>query len=74
MSERTEKKLATRLAALSGIHERLANAHPSLVRGLVWCHTCGRCESVNSAECLRSGWPKCCGCTMSLDAPRAGAR
>jgi hypothetical protein len=55
--------------AARGLHERLANANPKLSRGLVWCHACGRCESVKAAECLRTGWPKCCGATMSLDAP-----
>ena len=51
------------------LHERLANANPKLSRGLVWCRQCGRCESVNAAECLRSGWPKSCGYTMTIDAP-----
>lgn len=43
--------------------------HPKLARGQVWCRTCGRTERVDSAECMRSGWPKCCGSTMTVDAP-----
>ena len=52
-----------------GLHDKLANCHPSLRRGMVWCRSCGRSEKVNSAECLRSGWPKCCGVTMTIDVP-----
>ena len=40
-----------------------------LRRGRVWCLTCRRSQLVDSAECLRMGWPKCCGYTMSLDSP-----
>lgn len=32
----------------------------------VKCQTCHREERVNFGACLRSGWPKCCGATMSL--------
>jgi hypothetical protein len=42
---------------------------PQLARGTVWCHECGRSVRVDSGECLGSGWPKCCGFTMSLDSP-----
>ncbi len=52
------------------LHDILAASHPSLVRGRVWCRTCGRYIAVDSAECLRSGWPKCCGYTMTVDAPK----
>lgn len=41
----------------------------SLSAGLVWCRECGRRRSVDSAKCLRQGWPKCCGATMSLCPP-----
>ena len=43
--------------------------HPKLTRGRVWCTTCGNTKKVDSTECLRSGWPKCCGYTMSIDSP-----
>lgn len=32
----------------------------------VKCRTCGSGCSVDFAECLRGGWPKCCGATMEL--------
>lgn len=32
----------------------------------VRCHKCGRTEEVDAASCLRHGWPKCCGQTMTL--------
>ena len=50
-------------------HDELANCHPSLVRGQVWCRKCGATQKVDSAECLRSGWPLCCGHTMTIDSP-----
>lgn len=37
----------------------------------VYCRKCGRVEPVNAAECFRSGWPKCCRRTMTLDAQEA---
>lgn len=40
---------------------------PQLSRGQVWCHSCGDTKLVNSAECLRTGWPVCCGATMALE-------
>jgi len=42
---------------------------PQLKRGMVWCRTCGNSQRVNTAECLSSGWPKCCGYTMTIDSP-----
>ena len=47
----------------------LANCHPNLRRGMVWCHECGRKQKVKSSHCLSNGWPKCCGYTMSIDSP-----
>ena len=35
--------------------------------GEVRCRECGAAERVNYAVCLSSGWPKCCGCTMTVD-------
>lgn len=53
----------------SDLHELASRSHPKLDRGRVWCRTCGASLVVNPAECLRSGWPKCCGQTMTIDAP-----
>ena len=50
-------------------YEKIAQSHPSLARGKVWCRTCRREESVDAADCLRTGWPKCCGFTMTIDHP-----
>ena len=46
-----------------------AEVHPSLLRGIVWCKRCGRSQKVDSSVCLRSGWPECCGETMTIDSP-----
>lgn len=51
------------------IHETLANSHPSLKRGQVWCRACGHTTKVNGPGALRYGWPKCCGSTMTIDSP-----
>jgi hypothetical protein len=51
------------------MYERFADCHPKLRRGIVWCTICGRSQRVNSAECFRSGWPECCGYTMTIDSP-----
>ena len=51
------------------LYDDLAKCHPSLSRGMVWCQECGRSQKVNSSEALRSGWPKCCGYTMTIDSP-----
>ena len=56
------------------IHETLATCHPSLTRGRVWCRTCGSTQKVNSADALASGWPKCCGYTMTIDSPEEQKR
>ena len=47
---------------------------PQLKRGQVWCRTCGHTKKVNSARCLESGWPKCCGYTMTIDSPEEQER
>ncbi len=56
------------------MYESIAKSHPKLARGQVWCHTCGRSSLVATADCLRSGWPMCCGETMSLDSPEERKR
>lgn len=54
---------------MGDLHEKLAASHPKLERGQVWCRACGHTEKVDSADCLRTGWPKCCGYTMTIDPP-----
>lgn len=54
-------------------HESIVEQVPQLKRGQVWCHECGHTEQVNSGEALRSGWPKHCGYTMSIDSPEERA-
>ena len=56
------------------LHAKLANSHPSLKRGRVWCTECGRSEKVDSAVALAFGWPKCCGLTMTIGSPQERAR
>lgn len=51
----------------------VANNIPALKRGMVWCITCKRKQAVDAAECLRHGWPKCCGYTMTIDSPQQRA-
>lgn len=53
----------------TGLYQRLAQSHPKLERGRVWCCRCGATLSVDSAECFRRGWPTCCGETMTIDSP-----
>ena len=53
------------------LYDEIAASHPSLIRGKVWCGRCRRSRVVDPAECLRSGWPKCCGVTVSIDEPKA---
>lgn len=57
-----------------GLHTKLANSHPSLQRGQVWCRECGYTERVDSAGALRYGWPKHCGYTMTIDSPEEQKR
>lgn len=64
------KTLFERMSEAQSLPDKLANCHPSLRRGQVWCRRCGYTQKVDSAECFRSGWPKCCGHTMTIDAPK----
>lgn len=50
-------------------YAKLGQSHPKLSRGQVWCRKCGFTQRADSADCLRNGWPKCCGYTMTIDAP-----
>lgn len=58
-----------RLPHGTGWAEEAVAESPKLARGVVWCHTCGATQRVDSVSCLQRGWPKCCGYTMSLDSP-----
>lgn len=51
------------------MYQKIVDEVPQLKRGMVWCKKCGRSEKVNSADCLASGWPLCCGETMTIDHP-----
>lgn len=52
------------------LYDKLANCHPSISRGKVWCRHCGKPKSVDPAFCFKHGWPKCChGHTMTIDRP-----
>lgn len=61
--------LIERIEAGGGLHEKLGSCHPKLARGLVWCRSCNREQSVSSAYAMKHGWPKCCGETMTIDSP-----
>ena len=52
------------------LHGAIVADIPQLKRGRVWCYECGATTQVDSAACLRSGWPTCCGSTMGIDSPK----
>jgi len=79
VNERELHPHAKRILRTVSFQEATAAAVPQLRRGKVWCLKCGNEQDVNAAQCLRSGWPKCCGETMTIDSPeeragRAGRR
>lgn len=43
--------------------------HYKLERGIVWCTQCGNSHRVNANFAFKTGWPKCCGYTMTIDSP-----
>ena len=51
------------------IYNKLANSHPSIKRGIVWCRHCGKSKKIDPVHALKYGWPKCCGYTMTIDSP-----
>lgn len=51
------------------VYNAIAESHKKLQRGQVWCRQCGATKHVDPVKCLRHGWPKCCGYTMTIDAP-----
>lgn len=59
----------TEASKVRRIHQTIATSHSKLLRRQVWCRKCGRTQNVDSAECLRHGWPKCHGETMTIDSP-----
>jgi len=67
---RTQNKLSELLTGLSTIHNSIVNDVPQLKRGKVWCTICGKSMKITATGCLRSGWPKCCGYTMTIDSPK----
>jgi hypothetical protein len=52
------------------LHDKIAADVPKIARGKVWCVRCRRMQLVDGAQCLRSGWPLCCGQTMTIDSPQ----
>ena len=54
---------------MTALPDKLANFHPKLQRGRVWCRECGYTERVSAAYAFKHGWPKHCGKTMTIDAP-----
>jgi len=54
---------------LQAIYRALRDAIPELKRGVVWCIHCKKRRTVDAAQCLEHGWPKCCGYTMTVDSP-----
>ncbi len=62
------------LARFRKLHDEIARSHPSLIHGTVRCSQCGALRTIDPAECLRSGWPRCCrGETTSIDNPKDAA-
>jgi len=57
------------IARHQSLYDTIAASHPSLLNGEVWCRRCGTKRTVDAARCLRDGWPKCCGATVSIDKP-----
>jgi hypothetical protein len=57
-----------RQGATGQIHSGIAEA-AGIAQSSVTCRFCGQTKKVDGGECLRTGWPACCGQTMSLDRP-----
>ena len=56
-----------------GIYDAVKNSSPAMTAGTLVCNTCGNKKTVDTAHCLRHGWPKCCGYTMRLISPPLSA-
>ena len=46
---------------------------PQFQRGVVWCKSCGRPQTIDALKCMKSEWPKCHGETMTIDSPEERA-
>jgi hypothetical protein len=56
------------ISSIANLRANIAKAHSKLFPGKVWCKKCGSSRSVDSSGCLATGWPECCGETMTIDA------
>lgn len=65
----TLEEFAKAPARHQSLYDTIAASHPSLIAGIVWCGRCQQSRKVDAAKCLREGWPKCCGATVSIDKP-----
>ena len=54
---------------LNAMYTDMGKSNNKLIRGRVWCTTCGTTHEVNSSWCMQHGWPQCCGETMTIDSP-----
>jgi hypothetical protein len=54
---------------MNSVYTDIANSHPSLKSGDVWCRECGAKKNIKSSNALKNGYPKCCGYTMTIDNP-----
>lgn len=63
-----DEETARRLASAPDRIARDLTEIPQIKRGLLFCHHCGRQESIRGNP-FGTGWPKCCNYTMSLDSP-----
>lgn len=62
------------LRNVSKLPEQIVEDTPKLKRGMIWCTKCGKELKVDSAQCLRTGWPECCDETMTLESPEERKR
>jgi hypothetical protein len=62
MSEYNFGKVSIRIPDAKAMYRDMAKPLGTCCK----CTECGRVKHVDPAECLRSGWPKCCGYTMTL--------
>jgi hypothetical protein len=51
-----------RLPNFDAMYKDMAETLPNTVH----CDKCDRYQTVDPAQCLRRGWPQCCGQTMVL--------
>ena len=47
----------------------LSKCHPKIARGQVWCKKGGATKTGALKVWFASGWPTCCGDTMTIDSP-----